>query len=113
MLPIIFAPFPYLDLQRTKNRPLLVLGQSKYENSWLLIVAYITSKATKKLSDSDIFLPANNSIFKNTGLTHDSIFRLGRIGTIEISTVDKEIGFIDGEFETQIKEKLRTLFRLR
>ena len=43
MLPIIYAPFPYLDEDRSKNRPLLVLAESKNENRNYYIVAYIAN----------------------------------------------------------------------
>jgi mRNA interferase MazF len=112
MLPIVYAPFPYLDLQRNKNRPLLVLGKSRYESNQLYIVAYITSKPSKLITDSDYVFSVTDPDFEKTGLTTDSIFRLGRIGCVEASSIVKEIGTIEGIVVNEVKAKLKTLFNL-
>ncbi len=111
MTKIVYAPFPYLDEQNSRNRPLLVLAenQDEYET---IIVAYITSKMGKKILESDFVLSSNDEFFEKTGLNKDFIIRLHKLGCIQKSTIQFEVGNLPKNATLEIRKKLKNLLNL-
>ena len=108
ILPIVFAPFPFLDKVGTKNRPLLVLSESVLGNTKVYITAYITTKKSNGLDEFDILLQPSAT----NGLECESVIKLNKLGSVDISTITNEIGHIPEELTLFIKSKLKTLFNL-
>jgi mRNA interferase MazF len=107
---IILAPFPFLEIDRSKLRPLLVISDFSETNT--CIVGFITSKSITNLVQSDIVIEHNKEVEKMTGLVVDSVIRLNKIGTIDKASIVSEIGNLPQELESQLKQKLTKLFKL-
>jgi mRNA interferase MazF len=87
---IILAPFPFLEIDRSKIRPLVVLSESAENNT--CIVAFVTSKSIVEIVDCDILVKHSDEQEKISGLVVDSVIRLHKIGVVDKSTITSEIG---------------------
>jgi mRNA interferase MazF len=107
---IILAPFPFLEIDRSKLRPLVVLQDSIETNT--SIVGFITSKSITNLIDTDINIQHSKDSEKTSGLVVDPVIRLHKIGVIDKASIVNEIGNMPAECELELKTKLKTLFNL-
>lgn len=91
---VVVLPFPFSDLTDNKKRPALVLADLKGDD---IIVCLITSQNTKDsyaipLTNSDFAsgsLKQNSNIRPNRVFTADSSIVLYRIGTLEMTKIEK------------------------
>jgi mRNA-degrading endonuclease toxin of MazEF toxin-antitoxin module len=111
MAKIVYAPFPYLEENRSKNRPLLVLAENKDQYD-TVIVAYITSQIDKNILPSDILLLQKDDFFEQTGLSLDCAIKLNKLGCIPKSIIKYEIGTLPEKQIALVKTKLRQIFNL-
>jgi len=112
MTKIVYAPFPYLDKDNSKNRPLLVLAENENLKYPTVIVAYITTQKNEQPLETDFILDQTNKFFKETGLQKDSVIRLHKLGCIQKSSIKWEIGTLPSSATLEIKSKLKKLFNL-
>ena len=110
MFKIIIASFPFLEIDKAKNRPLVVLANSPQTNT--CIVGFLTSKTDKHILESDIFIPFSEENQIITKLQVDTVLRLHKIGSIDKNTITQELGHIPEELTLFIKSKLKNLFNL-
>jgi mRNA-degrading endonuclease toxin of MazEF toxin-antitoxin module len=110
MFKIIIAPFPFLEINKSKNRPLVVLQDSPQTNT--CIVAFLTSKTDKHTLDSDITINCTEEIKNTSGLVSDTVIRLHKIGSIDKASITQELGNIPDELKLEIQSKIKQLFQL-
>ncbi len=108
---IVLVPFPFDDFSNSKVRPALCLtGEiSKYNQ---VVIAFISSKISDDVIDSDIIIKKNSDNWMGTGLTVDSVIRLHKIVTIPTSLIKRRLGKVNSSTATEIKAKIKRLFDL-
>jgi mRNA interferase MazF len=60
-----------------------------------VVVAFISSKVTKHLMDSDLLIQANHPSFTETGLKMASVIKFDKVATVSKDLIEGEIGTID------------------
>jgi mRNA interferase MazF len=75
-----------------------------------IIIAYISSKISDDLLDSDFVIRKQSNDFIGTGLTVDSVIKLHKILTIPKSIISRKLGTVNPSVQSEIKRKLRQMF---
>ena len=100
---IVLVPFPYSDLSGSKRRPVLVVSNNLYNNSFLDVVVVAITSQTEK---ADIYsLPLESTDLEIGQLPELSLIRVHKLFTIEQSRILKRFSVLD-------KDKLRATFLL-
>ncbi len=109
---IVLVPFPFDDSLSSKVRPALCLTSEigKYRH---VIIAFISSKISDELLESDLVIKKNNENWIGTGLSVDSVIRLHKMVTIPRTLIKRRLGAINQNIEKIISKKLKRLFDLR
>ena len=106
---VVLVPFPFDDLSTTKARPALCLtdpiGPHRH-----VVLAFITSRIQADLLDTDWVLDTSQADFASTGLRVSSTLRLHRLMTVTTSLIQRELGELTPGMQTEVANKLRTLF---
>lgn len=107
---IFLVPFPYDDLSANKLRPAACLtnplGSRRH-----IILAYITSRIPPKLLETDIVLDTTHPDFGASGLRVASTIRLHQLATVSTVVIQRELGELSSDIQTEIAEKLCKLLR--
>ncbi|MBI5065841.1 type II toxin-antitoxin system PemK/MazF family toxin [Candidatus Woesearchaeota archaeon] len=86
---IILVKFPFSDYTTEKLRPALVLSSN---NSRDVCVAFISSVIPLKLEETDQLVFRKNPGFEKMGLKKDSIFRMGKLATLDKMIILGKLG---------------------
>lgn len=105
---IFLAPFPYDDLSANKLRPAACLTNPLGSHRHI-ILAYITSRIPPKLQETDIVLDTTHPDFAASGLRVPSTIRLHQLVTVSTAVIQRELGELSSEIQSEIAEKLCTL----
>lgn len=104
---VILVKFPFTNLETTKKRPALILNTIAYSKNFSLItIAMITSRIEDPSIDGDYLL----SKWKEAGLLHPSLVRMGKLATIENELIDKQLGELVKEDLVQLKKNFKKIF---
>jgi mRNA interferase MazF len=108
---LVLIPFPFDDLQATKVRPALCLTEpvGPFQH---VVLAFITSRIPDPLLESDLVLSCSGNGREQMGLKTDSTLRLHRLMTVTAGLIQRELGRIPPDIQTEIDAKLRALFGL-
>ncbi|CAG5091237.1 Transcriptional modulator of MazE/toxin, MazF [Thermobacillus xylanilyticus] len=105
---ILLIPFPFTDLSSTKQRPVLVLSNTKYnESNQDIVVAAITSNLTEK--EYSILITAND--LDEGKLKVDSLIRADKIYTFSNQIVIRKFGHLKAEVYIRVKDQIEKLIR--
>lgn len=106
---IVLVPFPFDDFSVSKVRPALCLTSEigKYNH---IIIAFISSKISDDLIDSDLIIRKDSISSTGTGLSVDSVIRLHKIVTIPKSLIKRKLGTISKPIELEIRKKINNIF---
>lgn len=88
---IVLTPFPFTDLSTTKRRPAIIISKEN-EHSQDVVVAYISSKISNQISETDYLLKSSHKEFQHTGLSKDSFIKLNKLVTIDKKLITGEMG---------------------
>ena len=102
---VVLVPFPFDNLSASKVRPAVCLTEPIGDHRHV-VLAFITSREPEELLDPE--LPG----YVETGLRVQSVLRLHRLMTVSTSLVRRELGDLSSDMQTDVDEKLRTLFDL-
>ena len=102
---VVLVPFPFDNLSASKVRPAVCLTEPIGDHRHV-VLAFITSREPEELLDPE--LPG----YVETGLRVQSVLRLHRLMTVSTSLVRRELGDLSCDMQTDVDEKLRTLFDL-
>jgi mRNA interferase MazF len=106
---VVVVKFPFSDLQRSKQRPALVLACVSFSVSLdLLVVAMITSKIEGPRIAGDCML----ADWHASGLLHPSIVRLCKLSTLEHDLIVGSLGTLSAKTLKGVKLRLKDLFQL-
>jgi PemK-like, MazF-like toxin of type II toxin-antitoxin system len=110
MLPVVLAKFPFLDKTGSKLRPSVVLASQKFQNYEISILAYISSSIPTEIKESDLLIDGKD--INVAGLTKISYIRIHKLLTVDNYEIQRQIGVIENELESELKTKLTKLFNL-
>jgi mRNA interferase MazF len=88
---VVLVPFPFDDLSSTKVRPAVCLTSSLGVYSHI-VLAFITSRVSENMLETDILLDSNHVDFPETGLRVSSILKLNRLMTVNKTIIIRELG---------------------
>lgn len=109
---IVLVAFPFDDFSNSKVRPALCLTNeiSKYNH---VVIAFISSKISDDIVNSDILIKKDSGDWIGTGLTVDSSIRLHKIVTIPKTLIKRRLGKINDSVENKTKDKIQELFDIK
>ena len=106
---VVLVPFPFDDLSSTKVRPAVCLtdpiGLHRH-----VVLAFITSRVPLNPLDNDLVLHTSQPGFTATGLRVSSTVQLHRLMTITTAIIQRELGVLSPEIQSQVRQRLRKLF---
>jgi mRNA interferase MazF len=109
---VVLVPFPFDDLLTTKVRPALCLTEPIGPHRHM-VLAFITSRVTADLLDTDMVIDSEHTDFTGTGLRVSSTVQLHRLMTIAAPMIRRELGSLSPRMLHETGEKLKKLFVLR
>ena len=103
---IVLTKFPFTDLSSAKRRPgIIVSGKIGKEND--IIIAFISSVIPLSPETTDYLITTQHKDFSVTGLKKESVIKLDKLSTINLSVISGEIGFVSditmGEIDNCLK----------
>jgi len=106
---IVLVKFPFTDYTSDKLRPALIISINNKKD---ICVAFISSVISTKIDETDYLITSKNKFFKTTGLKKDSVFRMGKIATLDKQIIIGKLGSISKELEIELDNKLKLVFGL-
>ena len=109
---IVNAQVQYADCEGTKSRfPVVVSGQEFNQQHPEVIVAFTTSSRNIRHPRSyDVEISGKHSEFQQTGLTHDTTVRCGRLWTIDKRSIVDVIGAVPDDLLNDIQRLVAASF---
>jgi mRNA interferase MazF len=108
---VVLVPFPFDDLSTAKVRPAVCLTEPIGPHRHV-ILAFITSRMSTDLLESDLVLETSQAGFAITGLRVTSTLRLHRLMTVTTALIRRELGELSPRMQAKVADKLRKLFGL-
>ena len=75
-----------------------------------IVVAFISSKVTKYIVDSDLLIPSTHQSFSGTGLKVTSVIKFDKVATIAKDLIEGEIGAIDSQLAKECNGIMSRIF---
>jgi hypothetical protein len=75
-----------------------------------VVVAFISSKVTKHLRDSDLLIQSKHPSFLGTGLKMASVIKFDKIATVAKDLIEGEIGTIDTQLAGECNGIMSRIF---
>ena len=108
---IVLVPFPFDDFKSNKVRPAVCLTEPTGIHSHI-VLAFISSRVTIDLLETDIILDSSLPDFAETGLRVSSTLRLHRLMTTTTDFLSRKLGTVSVRVQKEIKRGLLRLFSL-
>ena len=109
---VVLIPFPFDDLSSSKVRPVVCLtdpiGPHRH-----VVLAFITSSVPTAPLATDLILGSDDADFAATGLRVSSTLQLHRLMTATTNIIQRELGRLSPRMQSQVNDRLRTLFELK
>ncbi len=107
---VVLAPFPYSNQRALKRRPACVVSASAYNEGPDVIVAMVTSSATRlsRPGFGDVLVED----WRAAGLLRPSVVRTGRILVIERPLLSGPLGSLAASDLRAVEEGLRAVLDL-
>ena len=109
---IVLTPFPFSDLSTVKRRPAVIVSSSEKPGDDV-VVAFISSRVTKPIRQTDYVLDIDHPDFGDTGLKRRSVFKMDKLVTVEKEILIGEIGRVSHSTLQELEKGLRITFDLR
>lgn len=100
---IVLTPLPQAD-GKIKLRPALLLRQLPPHNDFL--VCGISSQARHEVKNFDEMIKSGDDDYKQSGLLHSSLIRLGFLAVIPVKDIVGSIGSISSKRHRQLLSNL-------
>jgi len=100
---IVLVPFPFTNLEGSKNRPAIVL----YSDEFDIVAVFITTKLKWKNSNDILLEPSESNRLKTP-----SLIRISKIATLDKSIIIGRIGNLDKQSLQLIDDKLKQIFNI-
>ncbi len=109
---IVLTKFPFTDLSSAKRRPAVIISKVE-EDQQDVIVAFISTKTEKNISNTDFVISPQNLSFTQTGLKSKSVFKMNKIATLDKTIFTGEIGEADSLLLEDLEIRLRLALGLK
>jgi len=109
---IVLTKFPFTDLSASKRRPALIVSRVE-SNKQDVIVAFISSVVPVTQSDTDFVLDKSHPAFYDTGLIKKSVFKMGKLSTLDKAIFSGEIGKVSDDLMKELEVKLKIALELK
>ena len=106
---VVLVPFPFDDLSGSKVRPAVCLTDAVGPHRHV-VLAFITSAVPPTLESTDVLLDPSSTDFARSGLRVRSALRLHRMMTVSATIIQRQLGSLTPNLQTQVQQRLRTLF---
>jgi mRNA interferase MazF len=108
---VVLVPFPFDDFSGTKVRPAVCLTDPVGTHRHV-ILAFISSRLSPDLLETDLILDSAQVDFAATGLRVSSTLRLHRLMTVSIPFLQRELGELSLRMQDEVNNRLKKLFGL-
>lgn len=108
---VVLVPFPFDDLSGNKVRPAVCLTDAVGVHRQV-VLAFITSVVPPVLEATDVLIDPGSADFVRSGLRIRSALRLHRMVTVSAAIIQRQLGILTPNLQTQVQQRLRTLFAL-
>lgn len=108
---IVLTRFPFTDLTSNKRRPALVLAVAQ-SNEHDVIVAFISSVIPNNLKPTEYLIEVSHPDFSLTGLQKNSIVKLDKLVTLDVTIFTGELGEVSDRMFDEIRDCLRNALNL-
>lgn len=108
---IVLVPFPFEDFSTRKVRPALCLSEpiGKFKH---VIVAFISSKISDQLEESEFEIKPEEEEWQQTGLIVPSVLKLHKMVSLPQNLILRELGdFPDNKME-DIEKRIKMIFNI-
>ncbi len=101
-------PFPYSDLSSTKRRPVLIVSNDSYNNTFDdVLVCIITSNLRK----DEYSVTLSNDDLEIGVLPESSVVKSHKLFTIHKEKIIKTFSLVKEEFFSQVNQKIKDLIK--
>ncbi|WP_077348994.1 type II toxin-antitoxin system PemK/MazF family toxin [Algoriphagus sp. A40] len=109
---IVLVPFPFEDFSTRKVRPALCLSEpiGKFEH---VIVAFISSKISDQLEETELELNPMDNLWQKTGLITKSILKLHKMVALPKNLILRELGMFPQDKKHELDHKIKEIFGLK
>ena len=109
---IVLTKFPFTDLSSAKRRPGIIVSR-KMSNANDVIIAFISSVLSSNPEATDYLITTLHKDFFITGLKKESVIKLDKLATINLSVISGEIGIVSDITMSQIDNCLKLALGLQ
>lgn len=103
---IVLVPFPYSDLTNSKRRPVLIVSNNEYNDSFHdVLVCVITSN----LSQDSYSVNLENDDLEIGNLPESSIVKTHKLFTIHQTKILRKFSIVKSEYFDKIADKIKDL----
>ena len=102
---IILAKFPFTDLTSAKRRPGIVVS-ANINHTDDVIIAFISSVIPSEIGSMDYLITEDHKDFTTTGLKKNSVIKLNKLATVNLSVITGEIGTVSESTMQQVNKCL-------
>ena len=106
---IILVPFPFTDLFGSKVRPAIIVSADPQQQD--IVIAFISSVVDKP-GNSDVVLENKNPDFPKTGLKKTSVFKMGKLLTVDSVLAIRHLGHAPSSLLLVLEKALRSALNL-
>ena len=103
---IVLVPFPYSDLSSTKRRPVLIVSNDDYNQTFPDVVVCVI---TSKLHKDGYSVELENEDLEIGVLPESSIIKAHKLFTIHQDKIIKKFSLIKGECFENVSDKIKHL----
>jgi mRNA interferase MazF len=106
---VVLVPFPFEDFSTRKVRPALCLSEpmGKFEH---VLVAFISSKISDQLEDSELEIRPEDQDWKATGLIVPSILKLHKMVSLPKNLILRELGVFPISKMKEVEKRIKRIF---
>lgn len=109
---IVLVPFPFEDFSTRKVRPALCLSEpiGKFEH---VIVAFISSKISDQLEESEFEIKPEEEEWRQTGLIVPSVLKLHKMISLPKTLILRELGYFPKSKLEDLEKRIKMIFKIR
>lgn len=109
---IVLVPFPFEDFSTRKVRPALCLSEpiGKFEH---VIVAFISSKISDQLEESEFEIKPEEEEWQQTGLIVPSVLKLHKMISLPKTLSLRELGYFPKSKLEDLEKRIKMIFKIR
>lgn len=109
---IVLVPFPFEDFSTRKVRPALCLSEpiGKFEH---VIVAFISSKISDQLEESEFEIKPEEEEWQQTGLIVPSVLKLHKMISLPKTLILRELGYFPKSKLEDLEKRIKMIFKIR